>query len=91
MAGKGTAWFDLLQVYPDMEMKVRRGEEGKSSIIELISIHPDVKIYYTIDGSEPSVESLPYRIPVEIKNDITKAAAYKNGIRVGYIEEQVDP
>jgi hypothetical protein len=89
MAGKGTAWFDLLQVYPDMEMKLRTGEEGKS-IIELISIHPEAKIYYTIDGTEPSTESLPYMIPVVIDHKILiKAAAYKDGIRVGYIEQKV--
>ncbi|MCK9399025.1 MAG: chitobiase/beta-hexosaminidase C-terminal domain-containing protein [Bacteroidales bacterium] len=92
MAGKGTAWFDLLQVYPDMEMVARSGEEGKGSIIELKSIHPEAKIYYTIDGSEPSTGSLPYMIPVEIDNTILfKAAAYKDGIRVGYIEEKVSP
>jgi len=87
MAGKGTAWFDVLQVYPDMEMAEKKGEGGKKSIIELTSIHPEVKIFYTIDGSEPSVESLPYLIPVEINNGILlKAAAYKDGKRVGYIE-----
>jgi hypothetical protein len=92
MAGKGTAWFDLLQVYPDMEIKERRGDEGKGRIIELISIHPDVKIFYTIDGSEPSTESLPYMIPVEIDNAvILKAAAYKDGLQVGYIEGANSP
>jgi hypothetical protein len=90
MAGKGTAWFDLLQVYPDMEMKVGRGEEGKSSIIEFISVHPESKIYYTTDGSEPGPESLPYMVPVEIKNSlIIKAAAFRDGMRVGYIEEKL--
>jgi len=90
MAGKGTAWFDLLQVYPDMEMKARRGEEGKGRIIELTTIHPEAKIFYTIDGSEPSPESLPYLIPVESDNTIMlKAAAYKDGLRVGYIEGMV--
>lgn len=90
MAGKGTAWFDLLLVYPDMEVKIKKGAEGKSSIIELISIHPETKIYYTIDGSEPSAEALPYMIPVEIDHNVfLKAAAYKDGIRVGYIEEKI--
>lgn len=88
MAGKGTAWFDLLQVYPDIEMKERRGPEGKGRIIELTSAHPEAKIFYTLDGNEPSNESLPYMIPVEIDDNILlKAAAYKDEIRVGYIEE----
>ncbi len=90
MAGKGTAWFDLLQVYPDMEMKERKGEEGKGSIVELSSVHPDVKIYYTLDGSEPSTQSLLYMIPVEIeKGARLRAAAYHKGILVGYIEGAV--
>ena len=87
LTGKGTAWFDLLQVYPDMEMNERKGEEGKGRIIELSSVHPDVTIFYTIDGSEPSTGSLPYMIPVEISDNVMlKAAAYRNGEKLGYIE-----
>jgi hypothetical protein len=87
MAGKGTAWFDNLQVYPDMQLIASRGDDGKMSIVEIKSVHPDVKIFYTIDGSEPDLESLPYTIPVEISKDILlKAAAYKDGSRLGYIE-----
>jgi hypothetical protein len=87
LAGKGTAWFDNLQVYPDMELSSGRGEDGKSSLIEIKSNHPGVQIFYTIDGMEPTIGSLPYMIPVEVTKDVLlKAAAYKDGIRVGYIE-----
>jgi len=89
---KGTAWFDLLQVYPDMEIKVGRGPEGKSLIIELISVHTGSKIYYTTDGSEPSEEAIPYIGPVEVTGKSTvKAATYKDGQMIGYIEEKVKP
>jgi hypothetical protein len=89
MAGKGTAWFDLLQVYPDMDLVESRGEAGKGSIVELKSVHSDVKIFYTTDGSDPTPESLPYLIPLEVDSKaMLKAAAYKDGIRVGYIERQ---
>ena len=92
MMGKGTAWFDLLQVYPDMAIKVGRGDQGKSSIVELITVHPDAKIYYTTDGSEPTVESLNYTGPFEVKSSsIVNAVAYKDGRKVGYIEEKVSP
>jgi hypothetical protein len=87
MVNKGTAWFDLLQVYPDMEITERRGDSDNLRIIELASVHSDVKIYYTLDGSEPSTLSALYMIPLEIKsNDKLKAAAYKEGIRLGFIE-----
>jgi hypothetical protein len=92
MVSKGTAWFDLLQVYPDMEIKVGRGPEGKSLIIELISVHTGSKIYYTTDGSEPSEEAIPYIGPVEVTGKSTvKAATYKDGQMIGYIEEKVKP
>jgi hypothetical protein len=87
MAGKGTAWFDVLQVYPDMEMVESRGEAENLRVIELKCLHPDAKIFYTIDGSEPSTESLPYMIPVVIdKSILLKAVAYKDEVRVGYFE-----
>jgi hypothetical protein len=89
MAGKGTAWFDVLQVYPDMELIERSGEEGKGRIVELTSIHPEVKILYTTDGSEPTMESMEYLIPFEIdKAALLKASAFKDGVQVGYIERK---
>ena len=90
MAGKGTAWFDVLQVYPDMEMVEMRGAVENLKIIELKCIHNDSKIFYTLDGSEPSTESLLYMLPVEIDESAQfKAAAFKDGVKVGYIERTV--
>lgn len=92
LTNRGTAWFDLLQVYPDLDLKVGRGTDGKSFIIELSTVHPNAKIYYTTDGMEPSEESLPYAGPHEIAGSSTvKAAAYLDGQRVGYIEEKLAP
>jgi hypothetical protein len=86
MEGKGTAWFDNLQVYPDMELKEGRGEEGKV-IIELFCNHPESKIFYTYDGTEPTMASLPYQVPLECAEGApVKAAAFAGDIRVGYIE-----
>jgi hypothetical protein len=86
LAGKGTAWFDLLQVYPDMELVESPGSAENLRIIEVKCIHPDAKMYYTIDGSEPTTASTPYLVPVEIEqNSIFKAAAFKDNVRVGHI------
>ncbi len=86
LVGKGTAWFDLLQVYPDMEMVETRGGADNIRIIELKCIHPDAKIFYTLDGTEPTAASKPYMIPLEIDNKTElKAAAFKGEMCTGYI------
>jgi hypothetical protein len=86
LTGKGTAWFDLLQVYPDMELKESPGSKENLRIIEINCVHPDVKIYYTTDGSEPTPLSTLYQIPVEIDNKVNlKSVAFKEDVMVGYI------
>lgn len=86
MAGKGTAWFDNLLVYPDMELVESKGEGGKV-IIEIKCVHPDAKIFHTSDGSEPTSLSEEYKIPLEVDRSVViKASAFLQGSRVGYIE-----
>lgn len=86
MTGKGTLWFDNLEVYPDMELVERKGE-GEKRNIELKSAHNEVKIFYTLDGSEPAVSSQPYLIPFEVAGPVKiKAAAFTGEKQVGYIE-----
>jgi len=87
MAGKGTAWFDLLQVYPDMEIKESKGSSGNLKLIEILCIHPETKIYYTTDGTEPTSASTPYLVPLELDNNIAlKAVAVKGEEVLGFIE-----
>ena len=48
---------------------------------ELTSKDGDAKIYYTLDGSEPTKESMLYTAPFEIaQNAILKAVAIKEGL-----------
>jgi hypothetical protein len=83
---RGTAWFDVLQVVPDLEMNNRRGEGEKGRMIELISNHPDKNIFYTLDGSEPTIASEQYITPFPLKQSGTiKAVAVKNGLPAGMI------
>jgi hypothetical protein len=87
LTGKGTAWFDLLQVYPDMKLVESPGTTENLRNIEVTCIHPDTKIYYTTDGSEPTSLSTLYLVPVEIdKAARFKAKAFKGEALVGYIE-----
>jgi hexosaminidase len=86
---RGTAWFDVLQVVPDIEMVNRQGEGEKGRHIELISNHPDSKIFYTLDGSEPTMASEPYLAPFPLKQSgIIKASSFKDGKVTGTIQKQ---
>ena len=86
LTNKGTAWFDMLQVYPDMALIEGKGPDGITNTVAITCIHPDAAIYYSLDGSEPTVTSLLYSEPVAVKGSvILKAVAYKAGMKVGYI------
>jgi predicted alpha-1,2-mannosidase len=52
-----------------------------STVISLSSLLPKAKIYYTLDGKEPTLTSKIYRTPVVIREDKTlKAMAYAGGM-----------
>ncbi|MEK5269308.1 5'-nucleotidase C-terminal domain-containing protein [Aeribacillus sp. FSL K6-8394] len=58
------------------------GLVAKGTKVELSTATKEAKIYYTIDGSEPSTKSLEYTKPIEITEDITiKAIAIKAGLQ----------
>ena len=47
------------------------------------------EIYYTLDGSEPTTASSAYKKPFDVRRTATiKAAAFKNGQRIGKISTQ---
>src|SRR5699024_12434059 len=50
------------------------GEYYKEQKVTLESKTPDVKIYYTLDGSEPNESSTLYTEPVLINEDVTLRA-----------------
>jgi hypothetical protein len=52
--------------------------------IELTCRHcPDAELRYTLDGSEPSSSSTPYKTPIKVDETLTlKAAGFKAGTRV---------
>ena len=57
--------------------------------IEIISATRDAKIYYTLDGSEPDMNSKEFKSPFKIDKDcIIKAIAYCDGYKPGYIKKK---
>ena len=62
----------------------------------IISATEGAKIYYTIDGSAPTVKSILYANPFTLDSDVTiQAVAHKNGLLPSYIQTEkvkfVDP
>ena len=84
--GRGTAWFDALQVVPDMEIRNRRGEEGKGRKVEILSSYDGHDIFYTLDGTYPTPQSQPYLGPIPLEyTALLRAASYKDGELTGDI------
>lgn len=78
LIGRGTAWFDLMQVIRDLEI-YSRNEEGKIWA-EVVCDQPGAEIRYTVDGTAPSHNSPLYTEPVEIiTSGKFQAAAVLNG------------
>ena len=67
--------------------------------ITLSSSEPGAKIYYTLDGSEPTENSTPYNLPFTVtKTSVLKTRSFVKGIDPSYIEtvhfrkiEMLDP
>ncbi len=63
--------------------------DQKQFSVELSSELPQIEIRYTLDGTEPKVESSKYLDPIVVDKDITiKAAAFRNGSIVSPVLEK---
>ena len=76
--GKGTAWFDLVQVVPSLEISSLL--QNNKIMVEIKSSLADSPIYYTTDGSKPTVDSILYSGSFELDKTslITAARAIGN-------------
>ncbi|MDT8393298.1 MAG: chitobiase/beta-hexosaminidase C-terminal domain-containing protein [Bacteroidales bacterium] len=87
LTGEGTAWFDLLQMVPDMDIKSRVSRESNNIDIHLTTVHQGAIIYYTTEGSIPGTGDQKYAGLFSIDEPaIIKAIAYRDGEKLGYIE-----
>jgi hypothetical protein len=88
LKGKGTAWIDVLQVYPDMRIGTDVNGDKNEVLVALFSNHRKTDIHYTIDGTKPGPDANKYKGPIRLKESATvKAAAFRNGEKMGYYEK----
>lgn len=88
----GTAWFDLVEVVPDMDFAVAQDEADPRSFRVTMNNHiPEGVVRYTVDGSEPTAESALYTEPVKISDvRVVKARVFgPDGRSYGVTEQQV--
>lgn len=88
----GTAWFDLIEVVPDMDFSVSPdAKDPRSFRVTMYNYIPGGVIRYTLDGSEPTAESTLYTEPVKISDvRVVKARVFgPDGRSYGVTEQQV--
>lgn len=88
----GTAWFDLIEVVPDMDFAVAQDtKDPRSFRVTMNNYIPGGVIRYTLDGSEPTAESAVYTEPVKISDvRLVKARVFgPDGRSYGVTEQQV--
>jgi hexosaminidase len=67
-------------------VEVKGDAAAKHAVIALKTGYHQPLVYYTVDGKEPTLESLKYTTPFKILNpSVIKAAAFRDGQRVGEI------
>lgn len=70
------------------EITAAANGEG-TSVVTIDAERTDADVRYTLDGSEPDVESLLYTVPFETDCTVTvKAAAFKDGEKTSYTGEK---
>jgi len=86
LLGKGNAWFDLMQVVSDLGI-FQEVKNGKISA-KIVTEHKNSEIRFTLDGTEPDLNSVLYSKPVPInKTSTLKASVFKNGEKFGLAEK----
>jgi formylglycine-generating enzyme len=64
------------------------GSYGPAQSVELSTSTPDAVIYYTTDGSQPTMESVVYSAPINVATSMTlKAFAVKSGFSSSEVVE----
>ncbi|MEG2036208.1 MAG: FN3 associated domain-containing protein [Mucinivorans sp.] len=88
LISEGVAWFDLMEVVPDMDFSIVR--QDKAFEVTINNHIPGSTIHYTLDGTEPSETSAIYRDTLTInKVALLKARMSINGTLYGVSEQLI--
>ena len=69
-----------------------RGDVYPKNIVTITTETDEAEIFYTLDGSEPTVKSIKYTEPFEVSGTITvKAFATKNGVVSDIVSSEIVP
>jgi alpha-L-fucosidase len=68
------ASFGLYLAPPEVSFTPESGAFAETMEVKLASDQPDAKIYYTLDGSEPNINSSLYKAPIELEETTALAA-----------------
>jgi uncharacterized protein len=77
----------------DVRSTPQEGIVSKGTQVTLGTDTPEASIYYTLDGSDPTIESTQYTAPITINEDtLIKAIAVKEGLKnsdIAYLDFEV--
>lgn len=80
LIGEGTAWFDLVQITPEISILADRTADRRGFIVTMDCYLQGGEIRYTTDGSEPTAKSPLYKEPFEVRSVQTiTARVFANG------------
>lgn len=86
LLGKGTAWFDLMQIVSDLGIS-QKMKNGKISA-EILTEHKNSELRFTLDGTEADSNSTLYTQPITIDKTCTlKASVFQNREKFGFAEK----
>lgn len=69
--GAGEAWVDLVEVVPNMSVLSSKVEGTDQFEITVTNNVEGARLYYTLDGSEPSASSTSYDSPLSLSGIVT--------------------
>ena len=67
LLSEGTAWFDLVQITPEIHIQSDRTNDKKGFIISMECYLNNGTIHYTTNGKEPTLSSPVYKNPFEVR------------------------
>lgn len=89
LVGEGTAWFDLVQITPELSIRTERTTDGRGFLVTMENYLKDGEIRYTTDGSEPTPSSTLYEKPFEVRSVQTITARVYAGGKAYTTESKV--